>query len=198
MNKPVAESCLQNQQPILDALRDVFSEAGEVLEVGSGTGQHAVFFSQHLPHLEWQPSDLQEQHPGMLLWLNEVKHDRIRPPLVLDVDDEIWPVENMDYVFTANTTHIISLSQAERMFAHIASVLKQGGLFAQYGPFNYNGKYTSESNARFDQWLKQQHPLSCIKHFEQLQAFATENAMDCIDDIEMPANNRLLVWQKQS
>jgi hypothetical protein len=134
----------------------------------------------------------------MLLWLNEVEHDRIRPPLVLDVDDETWPLQNMDYVFTANTTHIISLSQAERMFAHIARVLKQGGLFAQYGPFNYNGGYTSESNARFDQWLKQQHPQSCIKHFEQLQDFAADNTMHCVDDIEMPANNRLLVWQKQS
>lgn len=198
MNKPVAESCLQNQQPILDTLRGVFTEAGEVLEVGSGTGQHAVFFSEHLPHLTWQPSDLQDQHPGMLLWLNEVEHNRIKPPLVLDVDDESWPVQNMDYAFTANTTHIISLAQAERMFVHIASVLKPGGLFAQYGPFNYNGEYTSESNARFDQWLKQQHPQSCIKHFEQLRDFAADNAMHCVEDIEMPANNRLLVWQKQS
>ena len=198
MNKPLAESCLQNQQPILDVLREVFSEAGKVLEVGSGTGQHAVFFSQHLPQLEWQPSDLQDQHPGMLLWLNEVEHNRIKPPLVLDVDDERWPVQDMDYAFSANTTHIVSLSQTERMFAHIARSLKHRGLFAQYGPFNYNGKYTSESNARFDQWLKQQHPQSGIKHFEQLQAFAADNAMYCIDDIEMPANNRLLVWQKQS
>lgn len=198
MNKPVAESCLQNQQPILDTLRGVFTEAGEVLEVGSGTGQHAVFFSEHLPHLTWQPSDLQDQHPGMLLWLNEVEHNRIKPPLVLDVDDESWPVQSMDYVFTANTTHIISLAQAERMFVHIASVLKPGGLFAQYGPFNYNGEYTSESNARFDQWLKQQHPQSCIKHFEQLRDFASDNALHCVEDIEMPANNRLLVWQKQS
>lgn len=196
MSKPVAESCLQNQQVILEALQTVFTEAGKVLEIGSGTGQHAVYFSAQMPHLLWQPSDLAEQHPGMLLWLNEVEHQRIKSPLELDVDDSEWPLTDIDYVFTANTTHIISTEQTQKMFRHIAAVLKPGGLFAQYGPFNYNGNYTSESNARFDVWLKQRNPQSGIKHFETLLEYADKNQLTSVQDIEMPANNRLLVWRK--
>ncbi len=195
-HKPFAESCAQNQQVILDVLTTLFTEPGQVLEIGSGTGQHAVFFSQHLPHLQWQPSDLVDQHAGMKMWLQEVQHDRIAAPLEIDVDHGPWPLHEVDYVFTANTTHIISSAQVENMFRHVASCLKTGGLFAQYGPFNYNGQYTSESNARFDLWLKQRDPNSCIKHFETLQQLAESNNMQLLRDVEMPANNRILVWRK--
>jgi len=197
MNKPSAPSCEQNQQVILDVLKTLFTNAGEVLEIGSGTGQHAVFFSEHLPHLNWQPSDLEAEHAGMKLWLQEVEHDRINAPLMLDVDMPQWAVAKKDYIFTANTTHIISTVQAEKMLKHVGACLKSGGLFAQYGPFNYNGKYTSESNANFDVWLKQRNPLSCIKHFESVEKLAQENSMGLFKDIEMPANNRILVWQKE-
>lgn len=195
-HKPFAESCVQNQQVILDVLKTLFTEPGQVLEIGSGTGQHAVFFSEHMPHLRWQPSDLADQHEGMKLWLEEVSHDRIALPLDIDVDHGPWPLNNVDYIFTANTTHIISASQVEKMFRHVATSLKAGGLFAQYGPFNYNGEYTSESNARFDTWLKQRNPDSCIKHFETLLQLAEANQMELLRDVEMPANNRILVWQK--
>ena len=196
MYKPVAESCVQNQQVILDVLKRFFIEQGKVLEIGSGTGQHGVFFTAHMKHLLWQPSDLLDQHAGMQLWFDEVEHDRIKPPLELNVDDEVWPVTEIDYAFTANTTHIISALQTEKLFKHVANCLKQGGLFAQYGPFNYNGKYTSESNARFDVWLKQRDPNSCIKHFETVRELAGENNMQLVVDIEMPANNRILLWEK--
>ncbi len=196
MHKPFAESCVQNQQVILDVLKTIFSQPGEVLELGSGTGQLAVFFSEHLPHLVWQPSDLVDQHAGMQMWLDEVEHNRIRAPLEINVDQGPWPVSDIDYVFTANTTHIISSPQVENMFRHVAAGLASGGLFAQYGPFNYNGKYTSESNARFDVWLKQRDPGSCIKDFEKMQSLAEENNMVLYRDIEMPANNRILVWKK--
>ena len=196
MNKPFAESCAQNQQVILAELKKLLTETGTVLEIGSGTGQHAVFFTQHLPHLSWLPSDLADQHEGMQMWLNEVQHNRINPPLEIDVDKGPWPVTNVDYVYTANTTHIISTSQAENMLKYASSCLKPGGLFVQYGPFNYNGAYTSESNARFDIWLKQRNPDSCIKHFETMQEVANAHGMTIFKDIEMPANNRILVWQK--
>lgn len=196
MQKPFAESCVQNQQVILDVLKTLFTRPGEVLELGSGTGQHAVFFAQHLPHLGWQPSDLADQHVGMQMWLDEAGHERIRLPLEIDVDYGPWPVTDVDYVFTANTTHIISAAQVENMFRYVAASMASGGLFAQYGPFNYNGEYTSESNARFDQWLKQRDPNSCIKDFEKLQCLAEENNMTLYKDIEMPANNRILVWKK--
>jgi len=196
MNKPFAESCAQNQQVILEVLKSLFTEPGRVLEIGSGTGQHAVYFSQHLPHLVWQPSDLQSQHAGMKLWFDEVQHERIQPPLEIDVDQGPWPLTDLDYIFTANTLHIISAEQVVNLFEHGAACLRQSGLFVQYGPFNYRGEYTSESNAKFDSWLKQQNPDSCIKHFETLQALAEKNNMSLYRDIEMPANNRILVWQK--
>ncbi len=197
MNKPYAGSCEQNQQVILDVLKTLFLDAGDVLEIGSGTGQHAVFFTEHLADLNWQPSDLAAEHAGMKMWFAEVEHDRIQAPLVLDVDMPKWDVDEKDYVFTANTTHIISAEQAQKMFKHIGECLVAGGLFAQYGPFNYNGAYTSESNANFDVWLKQRNPLSCIKDFEAIEQLAADNNMQLFKDIEMPANNRILVWQKK-
>ena len=127
-----------------------------------------------------------------------VEHNRISAPLVLDVDMPEWNVDKKDYVFSANVTHIISSEQTTKMFKHVGEVLKPGGLFAQYGPFNYNRNYTSESNANFDIWLKQRNPQSCIKHFETIEALASENGMKLFKDIEMPANNRILVWQKSS
>ena len=196
MNKPNAPSCEQNQQVILDVLKTLFTDPGDVLEIGSGTGQHAVFFTQNMPHLKWQPSDLEAEHMGMNMWLQEVEHNRINSPLVLDVDMPTWTVEMKDYVFTANTTHIVSTEQSEKMLKHVAECLKTGGLFVQYGPFNYNGCYTSESNANFDVWLKQRNPESCIKHFEELQQQAELNGLKLFKDIEMPANNRILVWVK--
>lgn len=196
MIKPNAPSCEQNQHVILDVLKTIFIEPGEVLEIGSGTGQHAVFFTENLPHLNWQPSDLEVEHAGIKMWLAEVEHKRIKAPLVFDVDMPGLAIDKKDYVFTANTTHIMSQTQAEKMFKHVGDYLKAGGLFAQYGPFNYNGQYTSESNANFDVWLKQRNPDSCIKHFESMQEQAEKNNLKLFKDISMPANNKILVWIK--
>lgn len=196
MNKPYAESCAQNQHVILEALKSLFLKPGDVLEIGSGTGQHAVFFTEYLPHLNWQPSDLEVEHAGMKMWFCDLKHERIQTPLILDVDMLHWDIKKKDYIFTANTTHIISVRQVENMFKHIGQCLKEGGLFAQYGPFNYNGKYTSQSNANFDVWLKQRNPESGIKDFEMLEKLAVDNGLKLVKDIEMPANNRILVWEK--
>ncbi len=194
--KPFAESCEQNKLPILAVLEEIFTEAGNVFEVGSGTGQHAVFFSEQMPHLNWYPSDLPTEIPGMKLWLVEVEHDRIKEPSELDVMAGQWPFNEMDYVYTANTTHIIGWSEVVAMFAGVGRSLKSGGLFAQYGPFNYGGEYTSDSNARFDVWLKDRDPKSGIRNFEDLVRLAEENGMKFYKDFEMPANNRILVWQK--
>ena len=167
-NKPFAESCEQNKQSILDVLKKVFGEPGRVLEIGSGTGQHAVFLTGQLPYLQWVPTDVEESLPGIRLWINDAGHDRIAMPVALDVNIEIWPFRNMDYVFTANTTHIVSWPEVKSMFRGVSQVLKSGGVFCQYGPFNYNGQYTSPSNASFDQWLKNRDPNSGIRNFEDL------------------------------
>ncbi|MDH5484407.1 MAG: class I SAM-dependent methyltransferase, partial [Gammaproteobacteria bacterium] len=166
--KPFAESSEQNKRPILAVLEQLFVDPGQVFEIGSGTGQHAIYFTEQLAHLHWQPSDLADQIPGMQLWFDEASNARILPPLVVDVEAGTWPVSNTDYVFTANTLHIVSWSRVEAMFRGVGQLLKAGGLFAQYGPFNYGGQFTSESNARFDQWLKQRDPESGIRHFEDL------------------------------
>ena len=194
--KPFAESSEENKQPILNVLEQLFTEPGKVLEIGSGTGQHAVYFSEQMPHLTWQPSDLQAQIPGMQLWFEEAANPRILSPQALDVAAADWPVEAVDYVFTANTTHIISWAQVEAMFKGVGQVLRSGGLFVQYGPFNYQGRFTSESNARFDQWLKQRDPNSGIRNFEDLARLAEVNGLVLNDDYEMPVNNRILVWRQ--
>jgi ubiquinone/menaquinone biosynthesis C-methylase UbiE len=196
MQRPYAESCEENKQVIFEVIKNVFADAGQLLEIGSGTGQHAVYFSELLPHINWQPSDIKEQIAGIECWMQDVSHDRVQSPVILDVSNESWPFENMDYVFTANTTHIVSWSHVISMFKGIGKVLKSGGRFAQYGPFNYNGKFTSESNARFDQWLKGRDPESGIRNFQDLEQLAADNGLSLCSDHEMPANNRILVWQK--
>lgn len=196
LKKPFAESCEQNKHPILQVLQDVFTEPGDVLEIGSGTGQHAVYFTEYLPHLGWQPTELEDQLAGIEMWIQDASHDRIRPPQLLDVNEQPWSYIEMDYVFTANTTHIVSWPRVEAMFRGISNALKQGGLFAQYGPFNYDGKFTSESNARFDQWLKSRDPESGVRNFEDLASLARDNDMMLDADYEMPANNRILVWRR--
>ena len=196
LQKPFAESCEENKSPILGVLKEIFSRPGQVLEIGSGTGQHAVYFSEHLPDLVWQPTDVEDQINGILMWMEDIKNERIQPPQILDVSNSDWPFDAIDYVFTANTIHIVSWPRVVSMFQGAGKVLKSGGLFAQYGPFNYDGKFTSESNARFDLWLKGRDPESGIRNFEDLALLAKDNGMMLYADYEMPVNNRILVWQK--
>ena len=195
--KPYSESCEQNRDPILSVLKDVFSKVNKVLEIGSGTGQHAVYFGRHLPHLIWEPSDVEENIPGIRLWLEEAQLANVLSPIVLHVTDTQWPEEVFDGIFSANTAHIMSWSSVEAMFNGIERVLESGGLFCLYGPFNYHGNYTSESNARFDQWLQMRDPNSGIRDFEALDKIAAEAGMTLDHDYEVPVNNRILVWRKR-
>ncbi len=197
MSKPFAESCEQNKQPILAVIQPWFADRARVLEIGSGTGQHAVFFAEHLPHLIWQTSDRQACHPGIHAWLNEAGLPNTPPPLTLDVA-EPWPeLGAIDAVFSANTCHIMHWEQVEAFFSGVGRLLPAGGLFALYGPFNYRDQYSSDSNARFDQWLKGRDPLSGIRNFEALDMLARRADMRLKEDVAMPANNRTLCWEKQ-
>jgi len=193
--KPFSEACEQNKDPILAVLRQELARCRSVLEIGSGTGQHAVHFGRHLPHLTWQTSDLAELHPGIMAWLKGAGLDNVLPPLALDVNGA-WPAARFDAVFSANTTHILSWPQVQRMFGGIGEMLEAGGVFCLYGPFNYGGRYTSPSNARFDMWLRARDPASGVRDFEALDALATDAGMRLACDHEMPANNRILVWHK--
>ncbi len=192
--KQYSQACEENKTPILNIIRDEFSDAREILEIGSGTGQHAVFFGARLPHLSWQPSDLESSHASINAWRSEAALDNVLAPLLLDATDRQWPDKYYDGLFSANTTHIMGWSAVESLFTRIGKVLAPGASFCLYGPFNYDGHYTSDSNARFDQWLKQRDPLSSIRDFEALDLLASDNGMSLKADHEMPVNNRLLVW----
>lgn len=194
--KPYAESCEQNRDPILTVLREVFAERRRVLEIASGTGQHAVYFGEALPHLSWQTSELPVNHAGIQAWLDEAQLPNVLPPLAIDVNDAAWPLAEVDAIFNANTVHIVSWPAVERMFAGIGRVLAGGGCLCLYGPFNYGGTFTSESNARFDAWLKARDPDSGVRDFEAVNQLAVNQGLVLLQDIAMPANNRTLVWRK--
>lgn len=196
--KPTAESCLQNRAPILTVLRAVLAGRRRLLEIGSGTGQHAVYFAPELPHLQWQTSDLEENHAAIHAWLADAGSPNILPPLALDVRTRPWPADAVDAVFSANTAHIMGWDAVEAMFAGVGRVLEEGGVFALYGPFNYGGGYTADSNARFDAWLRQRDPASGVRDFEALDALARTAGLRLWQDYAMPADNRTLVWRKGS
>ncbi|MHB1353656.1 MAG: DUF938 domain-containing protein [Thiobacillus sp.] len=196
-DKPFAESCVQNRAPILAVLRDVFADRRRVLEVGSGTGQHAVYFAPELPHLTWQTADVTAHHAGIRQWLAEAAAPNVLPPIALDVNDDSWHRTRYDAVFSANTLHIMSWPEVERFFVGVGAVLEPGGVLAVYGPFNHGGAYTSDSNARFDAWLKARDPASGVRDFEAVDALARAQGLRLERDLTMPANNRTLVWRAQ-
>jgi cyclopropane fatty-acyl-phospholipid synthase-like methyltransferase len=195
-DKPFAESCEQNREPILAVLREVFADRRHVLEIGSGTGQHAVYFAPELPHLVWQTADVPQHHAGIRLWLEEAALPNVLPPIALEVNDTSWHSGRYDAVFSANTLHIMSWPEVDKFFAGVGEVLEAGGVLAVYGPFNTNGAFTSESNARFDAWLKARDPASGVRDFEAVDALARAQGLVLQQDIAMPANNRTLVWRR--
>ncbi len=194
-NKPYSESCEQNRRPILSALEKLLPRTGKLLEIGAGTGQHAVYFAPCFAGLDWYPTDVEENIPGIVMWLDEARISNIRPPRVLDMRAPDWPALKFDAVFSANTVHIMAWELVEVMFEGIGRLLDRHGVFCLYGPFNYHGRYTSPSNARFDQWLRQRDPQSGIRDIDQLNSLAADSGMVLDEDIEMPVNNRMLVFR---
>jgi len=199
MNKPFSQACENNKRPILNILSKVFSENEHVLEIGSGTGQHAVFFGQHLPHLTWQTSDLPINHQGINLWIDETALSNVQKPIVIDLNKS-WPKPKdtlqVDGLYTANTLHIISWPLVVKFFESIAQNLASEAIVCIYGPFKYQGKYTSDSNANFDFWLKDRDINSGIRDIEAILLLANSAGLTLIDDHDMPANNQLLVFSK--
>lgn len=194
--KPYSAACDQNREPILNVLRKLLADRNTVLEVGTGTGQHAVYFAEQLPHVTWQCSDQRQYHDGIQRWLDDAALPNLRSPLPLNVSEDTWPAEQYDALYCANVMHIMSWKNVEDLFRHTAACLNDKGIMICYGPFNFNGQYTSPSNAQFDQSLRMRDPLSGIRHFEALQALADESGLAFVSDTAMPANNRILVWEK--
>ena len=195
MDKPHAPSCERNREPILEVLRGHLADRRRVLEIGSGTGQHAVHFAAALTWLEWQCSDRAENLPGIRAWLDEAALPNTPPPLELDVGAP-WPRGPFDAAFSANTLHIVAWHEVEALFAQLPAVVTDDARLAIYGPFNYGGRYTSDSNASFDQWLKERGAHMAIRDAEAVHALAASAGFHPVADIAMPANNRCLVWRR--
>jgi SAM-dependent methyltransferase len=195
MNKPYSDACDQNKTPILAVIAPLFREVSRVLEVGSGTGQHAVHFAAALPHLIWQTSDVPANLPGIRLWLAEAALPNLPPPLPLDVLGD-WPAGPFGGVFSANTAHIMGEREVAAMFLGVGQVLSPGGRFALYGPFRVAGRHTSESNARFDAALRARDPRMGVRDLEDLQRWGEDAGLRLMDDVTMPVNNRTLMWVK--
>lgn len=194
MSQVYSQACENNKAPILNELKRLLAQSQRVLEIGSGTGQHAVHFAPQLTQLIWQTSDLEENHESIQAWMSECNSPNLLPPVEFQVGVHCWPVANVDVVFTANTTHIMQPQEVRQMMQLVALHLPKDGLFCQYGPFRVNGKCTSPSNAEFDDALKQKG-YGGLRDLKELEEWAEGLAL--VEKIDMPANNLLLVWRKR-
>ncbi|MCH2189844.1 MAG: class I SAM-dependent methyltransferase [Gammaproteobacteria bacterium] len=200
MHIPYSEACERNKDPILAVLQPYLNHTDSVLEIGSGTAQHAVYFAAANPHLYWQTSDQTTYIEGINAQLSVAKVDNVKKPLVLDVNQNPWLEKStkFDLVYSANTFHIMSASDVEAFFNGLSDVLNRNGTLVVYGPFNYSGRFTSDSNASFDQRLRERGEGSSIKDFEWVNELATNEGLSLSEDVRMPANNQCLIWSKSS
>lgn len=208
MDKPFSPSCERNREPILDVLRTHFADRRQALEIGSGTGQHAVHFAAAMPWLRWQCSDRAEYLPGIRRWLDESGLLNTPAPIELDVASDKWRLppltqagdgqeaRQFDAVFSANTLHIMGWPEVEAFFDGLPRVLADAATVIVYGPFNYDGAFTSDSNRSFDASLRARDPRMGIRDFAAVDALAHAIGLRLVDDIAMPANNRCLVWRR--
>lgn len=193
---PFSQACENNQAPILSVLAQAFADRRRVLEIGSGTGQHGAYFAPRLPHLIWQTSDLSENHAGIRAWQAHRPAPNLLPPLLLDLRTSDWPEGAFDAVFTSNTAHIVAWPLVQRLMALVGAHLPSGGVLAMYGPFNYAGTFTSDSNRDFDAWLRSRDPASGLRDVEDIVALALQHGLGLEGDHAMPANNRLLIFRR--
>ena len=197
MNKPFSQACENNKQYILPILTTTLSNCATLLEVGSGTGQHAVHFAANMPWLQWQTSDVTDNHHGINQWIDEFPASNLLAPITLDLKHS-WPIKQIDAIYTANTLHIVSWPLVQAFFQGVEKHLAKEGKLCIYGPFNYHGKFTSDSNVNFNEWLKERDENSGIRDIEAITALAINAGLSLEADQEMPANNRLLVFTKHS
>lgn len=194
--KQYAEACERNKVPILEVLREFLTKPGLVLEIGSGTGQHAAYFAGHLPHVHWQPTDLTENHASIHAWVTEAGLPNLSSPLTLDLFADEWPVASAQAVVCINTIHIVAWPAVERLFDGVARTLDAGGIFYVYGPYRDRQRALEPSNEQFDRWLKVRDPGSGIREFEAVNELAFASGLQLVGDRSMPANNRSIWWVK--
>ena len=205
MDKPFSPSCERNQEFILEVLKKYLVNAkGNLFEIASGTGQHAVYLSRYFPEINWFCSDLKDKHDGIKIWLDEELKNRelnkqvqnLKQIFHYEVMNTPFPKGDFNFLFTANSFHIMSWEHVQYLIREAGQNLKKDSLFFIYGPFNYNGEFSSESNAKFELWLKARNPLSGIRDFEKVCETMNQSGFSLLADHEMPANNRILVFEK--
>jgi len=189
-----SEASERNKEPILAILRAALAGCAQVVEIGAGTGLHAVHFARQLPHLDWQATDRAEHLPHLAARIAAEGTPNLQAPIELDVMQSPWPTLAADAVYSANTLHIMSWPEVEALFRGVGRILGEGGLLAVYGPFRYAGRFTTDSNAAFDRSLRNRDPASGIRDFEAVNALAAAQGLELMADHAMPANNQLLIW----
>lgn len=195
-SKPVAPSSSRNAKSIAGVLSYELRNCKSVLEIGSGTGQHAVTFARDLEHLNWQTSDLEPNHAGILQWIAESKLPNVREPLLLDVLTATVDAGAYDAVYSSNTSHIMSYAAVCRMFELVGHTLAEHGVFCLYGPFSRHGQFSTASNAEFDASLRARNVAMGIRDLDELETLATSNGMRLMRIYAMPANNLTVIWYK--
>lgn len=198
MEYVVADAAERNKQPILQIIAPVLSQTRRVLEIGSGTGTHALLFSSRLPHLLWQPTDTGEYFSALRERLGREGGTNLLPAVELDVRNHPWPVQQADAIYSANTLHIMSWSSVHDFFEGVGTALGERGLLCVYGAFRYGDRYTSDSNAKFDQFLKNRDPDSGLRDAHEVDRLAREQGLELTADHPMPANNQLRIWQRRA
>ena len=191
-----SDACERNKGVILDVLKNACSDCESVLEVGSGTGQHVVYFARSLPAIHWQPADTAQYLPGLQTRLQTEAPNNVAAAVELDVRMTPWPVGRYDGVFSANTLHYMGADCVEAFFRGVGAALRPGGVLVVYGPFRYDNQFTSDSNARFDKFLREGDPVRGIRDFEWVNQLAATQQLTLVRDVTMPANNQTLVWSK--
>ena len=197
MNLPFSEACERNKQPIGDVLQHRLPDSARVLEIGAGTGQHAVYFGRIRPDLIWQASDVASNVPDLSRRFEHEAPDRLAPPITLDVADQAqWPAGPFDAVYTANTLHIMPWELTPLLLAGAARCLRPGGQLILYGPFHDAGRHTSASNQAFDRSLRQRDPVMGIRDAVEVAALAARHEFEQQADLALPANNRILIFAR--
>ena len=194
---PFSTACERNKAPILDVLRVRFADRLHVLEIGSGTGQHAVHFAAALGHVTWHPTEQLQYLPDLTARIKVEGTDNLKTPILLDVRQAVWPLRSVDAIFTANTLHIMSWPEVQDLYRGVGAVLAPGGVLCIYGPFRYDGRYTSDSNQEFDRMLQDRDPASGLRDLTAVTALAAEYGLRLDADHDLPAHNRLLVFTKE-
>ncbi|MDT0593837.1 DUF938 domain-containing protein [Glaciecola petra] len=194
IEKPFSQACENNKSHILEVLKNTFRKSTHVLEIGSGTGQHAVHFAASLPHLIWQCADQLEYHPGIRQWIQEYPSKNILAPIELKVPESTWPEQAFDAFFSANTAHIMQANEVKSLMEMIQMRLPKHGVFSQYGPFKVDGQFSSQSNADFHEKLVETG-RGGYRDIAELQSWAPNLSLSEV--VEMPANNLMLIWHRK-